>query len=647
MPLVIGTAGHIDHGKTALVRALTGQDTDRLKEEKERGISIDLGFAYLDGIGTTRVGIVDVPGHERFIRNMLAGAHGIDLVLFTIAADDGVMPQSEEHLDILHLLGVSRGVFVITKADLVDAARLAAVREEIEILTLDTTLEGAPIVAVSSVTGAGLDALRAEIAAQLSAPGDVSADGDVPADGDVSADGVFRLPVDRAFVMRGHGTVVTGTAVAGVVRDGDVLRVLPGGETVRVRGLEVHGTAVAEARAGQRVAMNLAGIERETLGRGHVVCDQTLTRTSDRLDAWVEIRPAAKKAVRSHQRVRVHLGTADVLGKLIVLGGDGAIAPRAHGWAQLVLREPVLALRGDRFVLRDETARWTIGGGVVVHPFPDRRRAADAGLAAGLERLRSGTPAEAATTFVETSAGFAVDLETLAHGLNLGVDTVRRVLRDAPGVLAIPEPKAPDAYTTSAKWDALERHVLEALARLHREQPLAEGLEMESLRSGLPWELPARQFRWCIERLTAAKRLVRTDSTVRRPDHRVQLDDQARALGERLERALADGGLMPPDLRQLESALGVARGMLTTTLGVLEKERRVVRVSADLYYAPAAVDDARRRIAEHCRLHGGITAAEFRDLIGASRKFAVAFLEWCDRTGVTLRVGDVHKLRAG
>jgi len=635
MPLVIGTAGHIDHGKTALVRALTGHDTDRLKEEKERGISIDLGFAYLDGVGEARAGVVDVPGHERFIRNMLAGAHGVDLVLFTVAADDGVMPQTEEHLDILHLLGVARGVFVITKADLVDAARLAAVREEIEVLALDTTLEGAPIVAVSSVTGAGLDALRAEIAALLSAQGEAP------------AAGVFRLPIDRAFVMRGHGTVVTGTAIAGVVRDGDVLRVLPGGETARVRGLEVHGTAVAEARAGQRVAMNLAGIERQTLGRGHVVCDQALTRVSDRLDAWVEIRPAAKRAVRSHQRVRLHLGTADVLGKLVVLGGADAIAPRAHGWAQLVLRAPVLALRGDRFVLRDETARRTLGGGVVVHPFPERHRAADAGVAGHLERLRAGTPAEAAATVVQTSAGFAVELATLAHGLNLEVDAVRYALRDAPGVLAIPDGTAPDAYTTSAKWDVLERLVLDAVARLHREQPLAPGLEMERLRSGLPWELSPRQFRWCIERLVTAKRLVRADSLVRRPDHRVQLDDQARALGERLERALADGGLMPPDLRQLEGSLGVARAMLTATLGVLEQERRVVRVSAELYYAPAAVDDARRRIAAHCRAHGGITAAEFRDLIGASRKFAVAFLEWCDRTGVTLRVGDVHKLRAG
>src|ERR687887_2607199 len=258
MPYIIGTAGHIDHGKTSLIKALTGQETDRLKEEQERGISIDLGFAYLDLPDGERAGIVDVPGHERFIRNMLAGAHGIDLVLFTVAADDGVMPQSEEHLDFLHLLGVKKGIFVVTKADLVEPARLAEVQEEIEILTLDTTLEGAPIIPVSSVTGLGLERLRQEIAAQLQSY-------ERP-----PLPGYFRLPVDRAFVMKGHGVVVTGTAVAGSVHEGDTVRILPGGETARVRSLEVHGVPVARAEHGQRVAMNLAGVERTDLGRGHV-----------------------------------------------------------------------------------------------------------------------------------------------------------------------------------------------------------------------------------------------------------------------------------------------------------------------------------------------------------------------------------------
>src|SRR5437763_839726 len=524
MPLIIGTAGHIDHGKTSLIRALTGQDTDRLKEEKECGISIDLGFAYLDADGE-RAGIVDGPGNARFIRTMRAGAHGTDFGLFPVAADDGVVPQTEEHLDILHLLGVRRGIFVITKTDLVDAARVAAVREEIDILTLDTTLEGAPIVPVSTLSGAGLDALRAEIAAQLGRP-----PGPPPP-------GYFRLPVDRAFVIHGHGVVVTGTAIAGAVREGDTLRVLPGGETARVRSLEVHGVHVPRAEHGQRVAINLAGVERSDLGRGHVVCDERLA---------------------------------------VLRGGETPVAARA---------------------------------------------------------------------FLELTTDFASDRATVAQALNLREEEAAAALARVDGVLAIPDPRAPEAWTTAAQWRRLEAAACEAVAAAHRAQPLAPGLEMESLRTQLPWDVPPKVFRWCIERLAAARRLVREESVVRAPGHRVALGAVAHALGERVERLLAEGRFTPPDLRQLEEATGAARKALADVLGVLEAEGKVARIAPDLFYARAAADEAKAIVEAHCRAQGEITAAVFRDLIGASRKFAIAFLDWCDRTGVTLRVGDIRKLR--
>jgi selenocysteine-specific elongation factor len=633
MPLILGTAGHIDHGKTSLVRALTGQDTDRLKEEKERGISIDLGFAFLDAPGGERVGIVDVPGHERFIRNMLAGAHGIDLVLFTVAADDGVMPQTEEHLDILHLLGVRHGIFVITKTDLVDAARVAAVREEIEILALDTTLEGAPIVPVSTLTGAGLDPLRAEIAARLAAP-----TGPPPG-------GYFRLPVDRAFVIHGHGVVVTGTAVAGTVREGDTVRVLPGGERARVRSLEVHGRPVLQATHGQRVAMNLVGVERSDLGRGHVVCHERLERVTRRLDAWVEIRPGARRAVASHARVRFHLGTAEVLGKLVVLGGAAELPPRSRGWAQLVLAEDVLALRGDRFILRDETARWTLGGGQVVNPFADRHRGRDVGAVDRLVVLRDGAAPAAARAFLDLTPEFASDRGIVAQALDLREEDAGAVLAGVDGVVAIPEAAGAEAYTTDEKWGRLVAAACDAVASAHAAQPLAPGLEMESLRGQLPWDVPPKVFRWSIERLVAGKRLVREDSVVRLPEHRVRLGTAARALGARVEDLLVAGRFTPPDLRQLEEATGAPRKGLLDVLGVLEAEGRVVRIAPDLCYARGAADEARALLEGHCRTQGEITAAAFRDLIGASRKFAIAFLDWCDRTGVTVRVGDLRKLR--
>ncbi|HZP42778.1 MAG TPA: selenocysteine-specific translation elongation factor [Candidatus Binatia bacterium] len=632
MPLVIGTAGHIDHGKTALVRALTGQDTDRLKEEKERGISIDLGFAHLDAAGV-RAGIVDVPGHERFIRNMLAGAHGIDLVLFVVAADDGVMPQTEEHLDILHLLGVRRGVFVVTKTDLVDAARVAAVREEIEIIALDTTLEGAPVVPVSTVTGAGLDALRAAIGRALAEP-----PGPPPP-------GYFRLPVDRAFVLRGHGTVVTGTAIAGDVREGDTVRIVPGGETARVRSVEVHGVPVPHAGHGQRVALNLVGVERTEIGRGHVVCDPRLGRVTDRFDAWVEVRPAARRAIASHARVRVHLGTAEAMAKLVVLDGADALAPRSRGWVQLVLRAPLLAMRGDRFIVRDETARRTLGGGVVVNPFADRHRPGEPGLRARLDALRAGTLAAAARAFLELVPEFASDRATVAQALNVREEEAEGALGALPDAVAIPDARAPEAWTTAAKAARLEAFVVERVDAAHRTAPLAPGVEMESLRTQLPWALPPKVFRWAVERLVAARRLVREESLVRNPAHRAALGADARALARRVEALLADARFAPPDVRRLEEAAGAARRALGDVLAVLEREGRVVRVAPDLYYARAAAAAAAELVRAHCAQHGEIAAATFRDLIGGSRKYAIALLDWLDRTGVTVRIGDLRKLR--
>jgi selenocysteine-specific elongation factor len=635
MSLIVGTAGHIDHGKTSLVRALTGQDTDRLKEEQERGISIDLGFAWLDGADGQRAGIVDVPGHERFVRNMLAGAHGMDLVLFTVAADDGIMPQTEEHLDILHLLGVRRGIFVITKIDLVDTARVETVREEIEILTLDTSLEGAPIVAVSTIDGRGLDTLRAEIAAQLVRPLEPR------------REGYFRLPVDRAFVVRGHGVVVTGTAVAGEIGDGDGVRILPRGTTARVRGIEVHGTPVARGGQGQRVAMNLGGIELADVGRGDVVCDARIERATTRLDARVEVRPGARHALAHHGRVRVHAGTAEVLARAVLLDGAAELRPRGTGWVQLVLRAPIVALRGDRFILRDETARWTLGGGIVVNPFAERHRRAAAGPVDTLERLHGGSDAEAAATFLEAAPDFAVGVGTLAQGLGVTIERAVEVLESVHDVLRVEDvfggPGA--ASIAPGKWERFASIALDAVSAKHRAEPLAPGLEMEALRRRLPWEVTPRVFRWGIERLVAEGRLVRAEQVVHLPSHRVALDPGARERATQLERLLIDGGFTPPDLRQLGEVTGSPARELVEVLTVLESENRVVRIAPDLFYARGPADDALARLASHCREHGEITAAAFRDLIGASRKFAIAFLDWTDRTGVTLRIGDTRRLR--
>jgi len=634
MPHVIGTAGHIDHGKTALIRALTGQDTDRLKEEKERGISIDIGFAYLDLSSGERAGIVDVPGHERFIRNMLAGAHGIDLVLLVVAADDGVMPQTQEHFDIVHLLGAAHGVVAITKCDLADAARIAAVEEEVEILLAGTALEGSPVVPVSSVTGSGLDVLRQTIERQL-------AGYQRPAHA-----GYFRLPVDRAFVMRGHGTVVTGTAVAGSIRAGDSVRVLPGGEEARVRGVQVHGQEVAEAGFGQRVALNLAGIDRGGVERGHVVCDPRLDRVTDRLDAWVEIRPSARRPVESHEVVRLHVGTAEVIGKLVLLDGRDALAPRAAAHAQLVLRAPVHALRGDRFILRNQSAQRTLGGGVVVHPFAHRYRRGEAPLAL-LDTLRDApAPAQVIGALLRTAPDFAMAPEFLAQASALLPETVRDALAGDPSVRILPDAGNPTAYTTREKWDTLHAAAVATLAGHHRQAPLAPGMEMESLRSQVAPDLSPKIFRAVLDALVSDGAIVRAESVLRLPSHRVALKRDDEQVATRAEALIASGGFTPPDLKQLETSLGMARPRLQAILQQLEREGRVAKISEDLYFARTPLEQARQLLRDHVATHETITAAAFRDLLGASRKFSISLLDYFDRTGFTLRVGDVRKLRS-
>ncbi len=634
MHFIVGTAGHIDHGKTALVRALTGQDTDRLKEEKERGISIDLGFAHLALPGGDEAGVVDVPGHERFIKNMLAGAHGIDLVLFVVAADDGVMPQTEEHLDILHLLGVSDGIVVLTKADLVGERRLQEVREEIEILTTDTVLEGAPILAVSSVTGEGIEELRSEIGRRLAAvrPRERG--------------GLFRLPVDRAFVMKGHGVVVTGTAVAGRVSPGDVVRILPGGEEARVRTVQVHGREVPAAERGQRVALNLAGVERTQVTRGHVVAHPSISAATDRFDARVEIRPFAKKPIPNRRRVRLHIGTAEVLARLVILGGPTELAPRESAYAQIVCDEPVVAFRGDRFILRDESAERTIGGGRVVHPFAPRHRVRDASLPTKLERIESEDVAQATLALLEMDREFTRPPSWIAQALNLTEAEVTAVASHSE-IEALPDGKVLEALTTCAKWQRWIESLFSTLGKFHRDHPLLPGMEMEPLRGQLSDEVPPKLFREIIDRLAAEKKLVRSESLVRLPGHRVELKIEEKSASARLEALLERGAYTPPDAKQMAESLKLPSRQVQDLLHALEREGRAAKVSGDLYYHASVLAQLRVLVADRIRSTGQLSAAEFRDMIQASRKFSIALLEYFDRTGFTLRVGDQRKLRKG
>jgi len=633
MPYIIGTAGHIDHGKTSLIKALTGEDTDRLKEEKERGISIDLGFAHFDLPDGSQAGIVDVPGHERFIRNMLAGAHGIDLVLFTVAADDGVMPQTEEHLDIVHLLGVKLAIFLITKADLVPPARIREVEEEINILTVGTALEDAPIIAFSAVTGQGLPELQAQILLTLqncrkAAPR-----------------GYFRLPVDRAFVLQGHGVVITGTALSGEVRIGDHVRCLPGEQTFRVRSLQVHNRPVEAAGWGQRIALNLSGLDKASITRGDVICHEKLAMVSDRFDAFLEVRPAAGKGIKNHQRVRIHAGTAERLAKLILLGSKEKVEPKGSAYCQIALGEPVAVLRGDRFIVRDETARRTLGGGIVIHPWARKHKRGEPELEARLDSLHRGELSTLAEGFINQSDDFALPLGSIHQFLNLKEEEARNQIERIKTVRSLGA-EGEKVYTTENKWQNLKESTLKALKDFHASHPLAPGMDMEELRAKVLYAVPLRLFRDFIEILSADKAVVREGNLLRLPQHRIRLEDEQKDLMDRIKMSLGRDPLAPPDLGQMEKELGIARAKLLEVARVMERDGPIVRIAPDLYFARDCVDKVKGVLYKYLAEKGEITAAACRDLLGSSRKYTIPLLEYFDREGLTIRIGDVRRLKS-
>ncbi|HEY2067510.1 MAG TPA: selenocysteine-specific translation elongation factor [Gemmatimonadaceae bacterium] len=605
--MILGTAGHIDHGKTALVRALTGVDTDRLPEEKRRGITIDLGFAplQLDGVGT--LGIVDVPGHEAFVRTMVAGATGIDLALIVVAADEGVMPQTREHLAILALLGVNSGVVALTKRDLVDDEWLALAEEDVRATLTDGPFATVPIVPVSSTTGEGLDALRAALA--TAARGIPSR-----ADGDL-----FRLPVDRAFTVKGTGTVVTGTVWSGSLTRDATLRLYPGGDAVRVRGLQAHGRAVDAVHAGDRAAIALAGVDLERVGRGAMLVQGEAWRPTRVLRADVALLDDAPRALGPRTRVRLHLGTSDVSARLVI--GPGPLAAGEHRSARVVLDEPVVARAGDRFVLRSASPAATLGGGVVVdpmappraRPWPDGPRTSRALLERALDEAGSS----------------GVRIAELPVRLGASPAASAEILRTV------------DAWTVGGHLlarPARAKLALDALATLdhyHLSQPLDPGAPLQWLRSqlGAADDIAAA----VLAELAAAGEIDVDQGVVRRAGFAPRLSDGQRRLADSLLEMLSRAGAEPPTLDELGPLVGARGDDLAGVARLLAREGAVVAVEPARYYAAAAVD----RLVSLLRAGMGDGAdygpADLRELLGVSRKFLIPFLEYCDRTGVTIR----------
>ncbi len=616
---VITTAGHVDHGKSTLIHALSGIDPDRLKEEKSRGMTIELGFAWVTLPSGREISIVDVPGHERFVRNMLMGVGGVDLALLIVAADEGVMPQTREHLAILDLLNVERGITVITKSDLVDEDWLELITADVEEVLQGTTLEDSPLLTVSAETGAGIPELLAEIDSQLD---QLEAHADL---------GRPRLPVDRSFTMSGFGAVVTGTLAGGKLRTGQEVELLPAGRKARIRGLQSHQTALEEAQPGTRVAVNMSGIEHNEIERGDLLTVPGWLNSSQAFDASLRVIADAPRAVRHNHKLVLFAGSREVPVTVRVLQGD-EIAPGESGWVQLRTTEPVPMLRGDRFILRD--TQDTMAGGVILVPDAPRHRRNDGDVIAELETLASGSGESAALqTLRSIEPATVAELGRSANMSQSEAEELVSQLIDANDAVDIGESGSPLLYS-SAGWAALRSEVEGAVAGFQRIYPLRPGMPREELRNRL--KLKAASFLRVVATLSDQDALKSNGALVWLPAHAVELSPEQQSQVDSYLKLILSDPYSPPTDSPLDAEL----------LAGLEGQNKVVR-AGDVVFATSAFEDMKARVADHAKAGGAININEVRELFGSSRKYVLAFLEELDRQGVTIRRGDDRILRNG
>ena len=630
--LIVGTAGHIDHGKSALVRALTGTDPDRLPEEKRRGITIDLGFADLQ-LDNLRLGFVDVPGHERFVKNMLAGAHGIDVLALIIAADEGVMPQTREHFDICRLLGVHNGLIVITKSDLVEKDMLSLVETEARELVAGSFLENAPVVAVSSKTGDGLEELKSQLIAIGQA---------VP---QRSADFVTRLPIDRAFSMKGFGAVVTGTLISGRINEGDDLELLPPAIKVRVRGLQVHGASVTQAQAGQRTAVNLGGVDTAQIERGMVLAPPGRLRPTQIVDVWIDVLPDAPRGVRSRSRMRLHIGATEVLGRVRVLDEPAEISAGGGGLAQLRLEAPIVALHGDRFILRSYSPARTIAGGIIIDPFAAKHRGKDLAQTRRLLRtLMEDDRAVKFRGFVTGAAERGLRVTDIAAATGWNNDVLASVASSAQAGEQVSD--AGGVYLARESFDRLSSMVLDELERHHKREPLARGMLRETLREKVFAHSLPELFTAVIGRLEKTGAVASEKDIIRAGSHSVGLSEQDAQMSASIEKAHRDAGVEAPTIDEVMKRAGVSISQRTQARKILQllvDGKKLVRIQNEMFMHADVVAALKVKLNDYAAQHEPerlIDVPTFKELARVSRKYAIPLLEYFDREQVTRRTGD-------
>ncbi|HID97191.1 MAG TPA: selenocysteine-specific translation elongation factor [Thermodesulfobacteriaceae bacterium] len=651
--IILGTAGHIDHGKTTLVKAITGIDTDRLKEEKERGITIELGFAHLDLPTGQRIGVVDVPGHERFVKNMVAGAAGMDLVMLVIAADEGVMPQTREHLEICQLLGVQKGVIALTKCDMVDQDWLELVMEDVGEFVASTFLEGAPVVPVSSVTGEGLEDLLQILGRIIS---DVKAR---------SPSGPYRLPVDRVFTVKGFGTVVTGTTISGQIGLGDEAVIYPAGKSTRIRGIQVHRGEASKARPGLRTALNLQGLDKDEVHRGDVLATPGSLHASYLLDLKFLYLSSAGRPLRHRTPVRFHAGTGEVIGRILLEKDE--IDPGESVFAQIKLEEPVAVLPGDAYVIRSYSPVRTIGGGRILNPVPRKRKRTRPDLWEEMGVLSEGSPSDRiryhlrqvwfrGLTPAELAMRTGLYGKKLIRELDLLMSSKKIVQFEGEGQRLIHG----DVY------DELKSMAIKILEEFHAAKPLVKGLSKEELKSRLfsskavriPGYLPSysqavrtagqKLFHKLLSELVRSGRLVQEKDIVRLASHKIALGEEEKDVREKIEKIFREAGCRPPSREDVLERIQVSdRAAAAEVFGLMVREGILVRLKDDLFFHAAVLEKVRDLVVRFLKKQGELRIQDFRELTGGiSRKYMIALLENLDNQRVTIRIGDVRKLRA-
>ena len=631
--IVLGTAGHVDHGKTALIKALTGVDTDRLKEEKERGITIELGFTALTLPNGRRIGIVDVPGHERFVKNMVAGAGGIDMVLLVIAADEGVMPQTREHLDICTLLGVKEGLVALTKVDLVDDEWLSMVEEDVREFLGGTFLHDAPIVPVSTVANKGLAELLSAIEERASRV-EESADTDI-----------FRLPIDRVFTMKGFGTVVTGTIMSGKVRVGEAVEVYPGRKKARVRGLQVHNAAVEEATSGQRTAVNIQGIDRDAIERGDVLGHPDTLEPSTRFDVFFEYLPSAPRRLKNRTLVRFHAGTSETIARVILLDRDD-VGPGEKCFAQVVPESPVIAMARDRFVARSYSPVRTVGGGEILDPSPRKHKRGQPGVLEEMRTLLEGSEYERTANIIRRAGLQGITVPSLSVRTGISPAGIEKILREMYSRKeAVLWDKETQRIVSFPLYSKLQEKVVAETGSYHKRSPLRAGVSKEELRMTVGGFIDPKLFNKALQDLEKTGKITVEKESVRLPTHRVSLQGDLAEARDVISEICLQAGLAPPTGKEILERMAGRFPDADKVLEVMLDEGILVKVGDDLYFHRDTVGKLREDYRHLLLKEGKSTPTSFKDLTGLSRKFIIPLMEYFDATKLTIRVGDHRVLR--